>query len=285
MSGITGLPEVTSQIQKFWSPMFMDELRQNNMLVNIVDKSYQADAPVMGDRVRISQINAPTGEIRTVGTDADVYDTEALSLSYVDIDINKRISAALEITELSELQSQLGGQQSSIRESLMHAVSTKLNTYLYSLLVPSTSAPDHALTSTDFAASEVSIARKTAAAAKWPTNEPWFLLVDPSYYSDILDDTTLSSSEYGATDAPMVGGQVALKRFGFNVLEDNSLSTDIGYALYKDALHLIMQKMPTFKVSDLHSQGKFGYVVSVDMVLGAKLGIDGDEKCIKWTAS
>jgi hypothetical protein len=44
---------------------------------------------------------------------------------------------------------------------------------------------------------------------------------------------------------------------------------------------LCMQKQSTFKLSDLHSQKKFGYLLSVDMILGAKLGIDGNKKVIK----
>ena len=281
----TGIGNVSNQIQKFWSPIFTKELRQNNLLINLLDKSYQGELKAHGDTVYVSQVNAPTGDLLTVGTDADTFDSELLSMSRISIQANKRAVAAVEITDLADLQSQLGQQDSEIRQSLMYAISKQVNTYLYSLMVPSTSAPDHTLTTTDFNAATLSTARKTAATAKWPSQEPWYLVVDPSYYSDILDDTTLSSVDYGAQDVPMIGGQVARPRMGFNIFEDNSLSTDIGYAFYKDCIHLVMQKMPTFKLSDLHAQKKFSYLLSVDMVFGAAVGISGDEKMIKWTAS
>jgi hypothetical protein len=152
-------------------------------------------------------------------------------------------------------------------------------------MVPSAAAPDHQLTTADFNAATLSIARLTAATAKWPNSEPWYLLVDPSYYSDILDDTTLASSDFGAADAPMIGGQLARQRFGFNIFEDNSLTTDVGYAFYKDCIHVVMASQPTFKVSDLHSQQKRGGLISVEVIFGAAVGIAGDEKMIKWTAS
>ena len=91
----------------------------------------------------------------------------------------------------------------------------------------------------------------------------------PSYYGDILDDTTLASADYGAADRPIIQGQVALPRMGFNILEDNSLSNDTAYAFIPSFMMGAMGT-PRFKISDLHAQKKFGFVLSVDMVLGVK---------------
>ena len=282
---ITAIGDVSNQVQKYWAPIMMKQMRQNNVLIDVCSKEYMGDLRVGGDSVYVSQINAPTGDLLTVGTDADSFSAEQLSMSRVSITANRRAVAAFEFEDLAVLLSQLESQESEIRDSLMYAVSKQINTYLYSLLVPSTSAPDHAIVTTDFNAANVSGARALAAAAKWSYAEPWYLMVDSSYMSDILDDVTLSSSEYGASDTPMIGGQMSLKRFNFNIVEDNSLDTDIGFALTPSALHLVMAKQPTFQISDLHAQGKFGYKISCDCVFGAALGVDGDERCIKWTAS
>jgi hypothetical protein len=45
-------------------------------------------------------------------------------------------------------------------------------------------------------------------------------------------------------------------------------------------MYLVMQEMPTFKLSDLHSNKQHGYLLSVRLIVGAKLGIDGDVKHI-----
>jgi len=281
----TTLADVNYQIEKYWAPMFTKELRQSNLLASLLDKDYSGSIQKGGDRVRVSQINAPSGELLTVGTDADTFTTEKLSTSYVDVTANKRAVAALEFEDLVDLQSQIGSEESEIRQSLLYAINKQINTYLYSLMVPSASAPDHQIVVTDMNSAAVSGARKLAATAKWPTSMPWYFVVDPSYYSDILDDTTLSSSDFGGQDRPMIAGQVALPRYGFQIFEDNSLSTDVGYAFYKDCVHLVMQQMPRFKISDLHSEGKFGYKISADIIFGAEVGISGDEKMIKYTGS
>jgi hypothetical protein len=79
----------------------------------------------------------------------------------------------------------------------------------------------------------------------------------------------------------MVAGEIATKRFGFNILEDNSRSADFGLFFYPDWCHFVTQQQVQVKVSDLHAQKKFGYVLSVDLVGGAALGVDGDVKHIK----
>jgi len=282
---ITNIGDVSNQVIKRWAPMFTKELRQSNILVDLLDKSYQGDIQNQGDTVYVSQINAPTGELLTVGTDADSFSSEQLSMSRVTIQANKRAVAAFEFEDLAILQSQLDSQDSEIRESLLYAVSSQINTYLYSLMVPSASAPDHQIVSTDMNSATVSAARTLAATAKWPNNQPWYGVLDPSYYSDVLNDTTLASSDFGGQDRPVIGGQVSLPRYGFQLVEDNSLSTDTGYFFYKDCMHLVMQTMPTFKISDLHAQKKFGYLISVDVIFGAALGVSGDNKMIKYTGS
>ena len=99
-------------VREAWSDMFMKELRQNNLLVNLLDKSYQVDAPRAGDTVKISQINAPTGDLLTIGTDADTFSSEAISTSQVEVVINKVAIASYEFEDDALLLSQLGSQDS-----------------------------------------------------------------------------------------------------------------------------------------------------------------------------
>jgi len=93
------------------------------------------------------------------------------------------------------------------------------------------------------------------------------------------------SSDFGAQDAPVIGGQIALRRFGFNILEDNSRATDKALIFHPSYLHMVSQSEVQVKISDMHSSKKFGMVMSVDMVFGAKLGIEGSKKHISVVAA
>lgn len=275
----TSILDVSDQIQKFWAPLFMDELRATALLPALVNKQYEGSITKGGDTVYVSQINAPTGENRTVGTDAEAFGTEQLSMSRVSIAATKRAVAAFEFEDLSILQSQLESKDSEIRKALVQAINMQVNTYLMSLVAPSTSAPDHLINSvTDFNASQLASARMRAAIQKWEKTKGWYVLCDPVYYSDILNATTLTSSDHVGGETPLIGGQVVNKRYGFNILEDSTLSTDQAVIFHPDFLHLVMQQSVQFKISDLHSQKKFGYIISADMIYGAGLGIAGSKK-------
>lgn len=277
----TDLVAVANQIQKYWSPIFTKELRGSLLLGGLISKEYEGQIKKGNDTVYVSQVNAPSGQLLTVGTDADSFESEAVSTSRIAIQANKRAVASYEFDDLVSLQSQIDMESSPVRDSLRYAMEKQINDYLYTLAVASASAPDHTLSSiTDMNAAQLSAIRVLAGAAKWPKDKPWFGLVDPTFYADILDDTTLSSSLYGAGDAPMIAGQIANKRFGFNILEDNSLGADKGYFFYPDFMHMVSQTEVQVKVSDLHSQKRFGYLLSVDLIFGAALGIAGSKKLI-----
>lgn len=280
----TTLTEVANQIQKRWAPVFMKTLRESLLLGNLVNKEYQGNIGTEGDTVYVSQIVDPTGELKTVGSDADTFTPEAMSTQRIAIAANRRAVASYEITELAALQSQIGGADSAIRDALMFSIAKKINGHLYSLVSPSTSAPDHLLTSiTDMNSGQINAVRMLAAQAKWEKSKGWYALLDPSYMTDLLNSTPAVSGDF-VNDQAVVAGQVASKRFGFNILEDNHLATDKALFFHPDFMHLVMQLEPRIKISDLHSNGKFAYVISADVVFGAALGVDGAKKHIVATS-
>lgn len=284
----TLMSDVTNQIQKFWAPMFKPLLLEDNHLARLVDTSYAGELKQGGDTVYVSAISRPTASRKTVGAGDDSFSSSTLTTSRISIVADQVITASFDIQNLVDLQSQIGAQKSAIRDRLVEACNISLNSYLYSLVSPSSSAPDHTVTSvTDFNATQIGVIRKLAATAKWPKDDKWMLLLDPSYFSDFLNATTMTGSDY-VSDRATESGLMGVKRFGFNVLEDNSAGlltlapagVDAGLAFHPDFLHLVMQQQPEFKISDLHPLGIHGYKVSVSMVAGAALGIEGSVKHI-----
>lgn len=286
---MTNPSDVANQVKKFWSDIFEKELREDTLLPSLVSRDYEGEIKKKGDTVYVTQVNAASGEIRDIGTDSDSFSPEPLSVQRIAITVNKRIVASYEFEDLMDIQTQLSKDDPEILASLKFAVEKQLNDYLYTLVAPSASAPDHTTASVaDFNLAVLSAQRILAAQAKWGKGKPWYCLLDPVYYGDVLTDATLSSKDFGAEDAPIIAGQVALKRMGFSILEDNSdgiltISTadsqDCGLLFHPDFMHLVMGE-PRFKISDLHSNKEFGFVMSVDMLIGAALGNDGDVKHI-----
>jgi len=286
----TLISDVANQVQTFWSPLFMDELKESSILAGLVNKEYQNDLKKAGDTVRVSQINRPTATLKTVGAGHDTFSSSKLSTSYVDIKADTVISASYEFDDLVEIQSQIADENSKVRQSLMEAMEIKLNDYLYSLVSPSLSTPDHLTASVaDFNSTALNNVRTLASKAKWARLAGWYGLTDPQYSTDMLNSTPLVSSDTVGAEFPMIGGQIVRKRAGFNLVEDNSdglidmmnrvgsstATADAGLFFHPDFMHLVMQMEPEFKIAELTSNHQFGFVIVARLFCGAKVGIDG----------
>lgn len=278
---MTNIQDVQNQVQKFWAPMFMKELREQLLLGALVNKDYQGEIKKQGDTVRVSQIDAPEGQLQNIEDGDNTFETEKMVTRYVDIKANRRAVGAFEFDDLVDLQSQLEAEDSEIRTALLFSCEKKINDYLYSLVAPSVSAPAHRITGVaTMAASNLSSVRTLAAEARWLKQKGWYGLLSPQYYGNLLDAQTLTSKDYVEGESTVVSGQIVNKRYGFGLLEDDSRTGKQGLFFHPDFLHLVMQKEPTFKISDLHATKKFGFIISVDAIFGAQLGIDGDKKHI-----
>ncbi len=293
--GSTLLADVSDQVQKFWSPMMQSELLETNILANLTNREYQGDIKKEGDTVYVSQIDRPTATRKTVGEGHEYFSTNKLSTQRVAITADQVISVSYEFDDLVDLQSQIGSADSMIRQSMVEAINIELNNYLYSLVSPSTLSPDHLVDSvTDFNASQLNSVRKLASQAKWMKTGGWYGLLDPQYYSDLLNAATLTSTD-NVNEQPVVGGVFGTRRFNFNLFEDNSdglisamkrldgsstATEDAGLFFHPDFMGTVMSEDITFKVGDLVSNKQFGYVIVAKMVVGAKLLNDGDLKHI-----
>lgn len=282
----TNLTDVQYQVQKYWSPMATKQLRESLLLGSIVNKEYSGEIRKGGDQVRVYSLNAPTATTKTVGTvDSNTFSPSAVSTAYVDVKADKHVTAAFEFADEVELMSLIDSGNPEVMDSLIFAVNKAVNSALYAALVPSAAAPDHQIVKATMDASALLDVRKLAAAAKWDQAKGWYGLLDPKYYSDVLAAQTLVSSDFGAADTPVIGGRVGLRRYGMQLAEDNSLAEGVAYFLHPDALLMVMAKEMAIKVSDLHPAGKHGILMSVDLIFGCALGIDGAKKCIKVTTA
>lgn len=284
----TSLTDVADQIQTKWSTLFMQELRESFLLPSLVSKAYEGEIRFKGDTVRVSQINELQSDLREVGVDADTYETNKITTSKVDLKADRRAVSAIEFDDLVSIQSIIDPSSNpDVRKAMMHDVGRQINTYLYSLMVPSTSNPDHTINSTAAMSNTIMAnMRQACAEAHWPKESPWYNLMGPGYYSDFLSDNNLIADTFGFEDGARISGQVGQQRYGFINYEDDSAPlTTSSIAFLPEALLYAAQTEPQFKLSDLHGNKQFGYTLSVDLLFGAKLSIDGAKKCYKVTSA
>ncbi len=275
---VTELGQISSTIAEFWPSLFMEDLKEDHVLVNLINRDYSGALQDIGDSVNVNQIDAMTGQTLTIDQagGARTFTPEALTTTGVKVTADRRFIASIDITDLASLQSLLDPMSSgsqAIRREMLYAVGAQLNSYLYGLLAPTVSSVAATMSATELAG-----IRKYGSQQKWSRTKGWYGLVGPSYMEDMLLDATLTSGDY-VDDRPVVGGQKGLRRFGLDLFEDNSAgNADRGLFFCPDFLYLVMQQAPRFKISDKHSSGELAYMLSVDLIGGAKLGHDGAVK-------
>ncbi|MBK7380565.1 MAG: hypothetical protein IPJ03_16540 [Ignavibacteriales bacterium] len=263
---VNGKTELDYLIPEIWSASMYDELRNSIMFANLFSRQYEGEIKNVGDTVKVQQIQAPSAEILT--DDKQQFASSALTVSQFSIVANKRASAAFEFTDLAQLQS-LSFQQQA-QEALVYAIRLKMESDIIAGLLPSTSAPDHdiAPASGPLAAVDLGTMRTLLSTAKVPVSNR-SLLLSPSYYGDLLNATTVTSMDFVNGNSAQSG--VVASFMGFQIMEHNLLGNDIGFAIHPSALQLVMQTEVRVKISDLHSQNKYGYLLSADLVYGYTL--------------
>lgn len=266
--GVNGKTELDYMIPEIWSAKMYQELRNDVMFANIFSREYEGSISSFGDTVNVQQIVAPTGEIIT--DDKAQFNSSTMQVNRIAITANKRASAAFEFTDLAQLQSM--SFQAEAQEALVYAIRLKLESDIIAALVPSASNPDHQISpasASDLAAADLGSIRTLLSTAKVPVSNR-SLLLSPSYYGDLLSKTQVTSSDFVAGGNSAQAG-VLSQFMGFQIMEHNLLGTDIGYAVHPSAMLLVMQQDIRIKISDLHSQNKYGYLLSADMVYGFTL--------------
>jgi hypothetical protein len=96
------------------------------------------------------------------------------------------------------------------------------------------------------------------------------LILDPIYYGDLVVKQTIASRDY-VPGQPTITGVISDPLYGFNIMEHDILAADVGYAIHRSAATLVMQQDIRVQISNLHSNKKYGYLLSCDFVYGIKL--------------
>ena len=275
---------MSAQVRQNWSDIFVEELREDDLLVNLLNRDYEGEIGPGGNEVKVTQWQDAAGEIATIGVDDDSFNPEKMAESQISINANKIFSASFQFTSMAKLQSQLESADSEIRNALLAGVRKQMNSYLYGLFL----GTNNTGSVTDFNAAQISALRVLAGQNKWKKDGNWFLMADSSYYGDILNAATLTSSDH-IDDRPTVAGNIGTKRFGFNIFEDNSDglldvigaaavggtdTADVALAFHRDAVHFVMQSEAQFSIADLTANKQRGFVIKVDVIGGGAAGHD-----------
>lgn len=290
LSGVTLVGDLSNQVGKLWAPLTVDELKERAVMASLTNRDYEGQINNANDTVYVTQFQVGEASRKQVGSGHESYTTNLLGSARISIVANQVFSHAIELDDLVPLQTQMQNPESELRSKMEAAIARKVDAYIYSLVSPSTTSPDHLLGGvTDFNATALLNVRKLASQAKWPEDVRRIQLLDPQYMNDLLSATTLTSADY-ASDSPSVMGKFGLMRHGFEIYENNAdafldvdtgatATADVGLAFTPDFIHTVLGA-PEWSVVDNKPNGKFTYSLVLKVLGGAVAGHDHASKCI-----
>lgn len=289
LGSLTLLGDISDQVQKFWAPTTIPELKEKAILPNLTDRSYEGEIKKGGDAVYISQWQVGQAQRKQVGQGHESFTPNKLGSARIQLKADQVISHAIEFDDLIELQSQLENPESMLKNDMLAEMAIKANDYVYSLISPSTSSPDHLLEGvTEFTHAAHLAHRTLAAQAYWGTARK-ITLLDPQYYTDFLGQNQNNSQDF-VDDRPVVSGRIGSMRNGFEVYEDDTAglltldtgataTQDVGLSFRPDFLHTVMGGVE-WQVASKLANNQFTYVLVAKMLMGGAVGHDHGSKCI-----
>lgn len=260
--------QILNMIPTVWSPLLYQELRAKPAYINLFARDYEGEIKEKGNTVKVNQIKKPNGEILT--DDKQTFNPEELQVSQFEITADRRAVASFEITDLAKLQSL--EFQMEVANALVDSILLQMEGDVQSIMIPSAADPDHqlaALVGASFDVADVVALRTLLAQAKVPFGEDTYMALGSTFYGSLLQKGMVVGSDYGSINDLMAGEVKKLS--GFKIFENILEPASKAVAFHKSAVQLVSQTQVNIKISDLHSQKKFAYLVSADIVYGRKL--------------
>jgi len=133
--------ELSVLVPEIWSRNYYDTLLSSTPFRSLIDNSYQSEISQMGNTVNISQF-PEFGEATTVNETARV-DADSVTVSQIQLVINKRVAKDFILTNRSMLQSLPA--MDKLQQLAIYSIQKGIQSLIIAAISPSTSSPDHVI--------------------------------------------------------------------------------------------------------------------------------------------
>jgi hypothetical protein len=258
LNASNGKTELQNLIPTVWSSRFYEQLKNNLYLASVFSRDYEGEIKNKGDKVKVNQIVAPAAQ--TITDDKEKFTSGGLVINQKEMTVNRRTVDAVEISDLALLQSE--SFMEDLKREMGYQLALKMEQEIITELRAGLTTYAIAASGT-YAKNDWVNARTKAASLLW-SKMPKFSAFGVSYYGDLLKDNNITSADW--VDGKPLMDQQLPNALGFRSFEHDLLGNDEALHFHYSALQMAIQKGVNFKISDLHGQNKFAYLLSVDCV-------------------
>ncbi len=263
---MTAGSNLSAIVPELWSGRYYDVLLAELPFASLISNDYQGDISDLGDTVNVATFpEFDDGE--ELDEDARA-DASAITVSGQALTINKRVVKDFIVTKKAILQSL--PHMDKLRELAVYSILKKIQATIIASIVPSASAPDHAIgytTGTTLALADLLAAKELLDAANVLASERHIVL-GAAQGNDIFNITGFISSDFIA-GTPMSSGQLPAAMLGF-LPHMTTVVGNTAFLFHRSFMTMAAQQGMEVKEYDLGVDGKRATRVNVDTLYGLK---------------
>lgn len=239
--------ELAVLVPSIWSKNYYETLLADLPFNSIVSRDYEGEIQAIGDRVKIATF--PEFSAAAEITEASGVDADAVTVTSQSLVIDKRIVKDFIITNLALTQSLPAMQK--LQDLAIHAIQKRMQALIIAAIVPNAAAPDHSIAYTagsTLALADILAGKRLLDAQDVPM-ENRHMVVGASQLNDLFNITGLTSTDFGASNAPLLNGNLPSQILGY-MPHFTSLASSVSYFFHSSFMTVAAQEGMNVKQFD-----------------------------------
>lgn len=257
--------ELSVLVPEVWSRKYYDVLLADLPFNSIVSRDYEGEIQSLGDTVKISSFPEFDDAIELAEDQRN--DASTLTVTQQSLVINKRIAKDFIITNMAMLQSLPA--MDKLRDLAVYSINKKIQALIISLIVPNASSPDHTVaydSGTTLALADILEIKELLDNQDVPMSGR-HMVVGAAQLNDLFNVTGFTSSDFGASNSPLINGGLPSQILGF-MPHFTSVVGNTSYYFHSSFMTMAAQQGMNVQQYDLGVDGKRAIRVNCDTLMG-----------------
>lgn len=264
---MTTASEVSVLVPQVWSSNYYSALLADLPFNSIISMDYQGEIQGLGDRVLISQV--PEFDAAADLAEGSRLDASSVTVTQQSLVINHRLAKDFILTNKALLQSL--PVMNELRDLAIYSIMKKIQALIIAASIPSSSAPDHQIAYTGGTTLDIAkiLEAKELLDAQDVPQPDRHMVLGAAQLNDLFAITTIQSSDFVASNAPVLSGQLPSQIFGF-MPHFTSEAGNVVYLFHRSYMAMASQQGMNVKQYDEGVSGLRAERVNCDTLMGLK---------------
>lgn len=264
---MTAEVELDALRPEIWSANFYPTLLEALPFNDSIARNYEGEISKLGDKVNVPSFGQFSEAVSV--QEGEKSDAEGITAASTQLVVNQMLVKDFIVTDLAQIQTI--DASNALRDLAYHAIMKKMQSYIISLIVPSSSSPDHSIafdSGTTLALADILEAKELLDNADVPDVGQRNMILGAAQWNDIFNITGLTSRDFVSTGG-MESGSLPARVLGF-MPKMTSEAGNVSYFFDPIFMQMAIQKSLATKVYDMGGQGYRQARVNSTILFGAK---------------